>query len=128
MTETPLPWEKAMENLAGEMLPAVQLFLGDRPRLEIPLAPATAGALPAWISVGLPGPLAPHRPEGRFVADPRLPELEVVLRWGQAPAIHRELSVLTVSVGDWSRTLEQDVRHPQRWLVQADPDHRRHWS
>jgi hypothetical protein len=102
-----------------------RLIVGDRPRLEIPL---TAGPLPAWLSVALPGPLAEERPEGRFVLDPRLPESALVLAWGEAPAYPRPLRVLTVTLGEESWVLEQDVHHPGRWLRQAGLEARRHWS
>jgi hypothetical protein len=105
-----------------------RLFLGDQPRLEIPLAPGTPGPLPTWLTVGLPGPLAEPRPEGLLRADPRLPECAITFAWSQVPAVPRALTVLTLAVGGESWVLEQDIRNPQRWLLQADPDHRRHWS
>jgi hypothetical protein len=111
-----------------EARPQAHLFLVDRPRLEIPLTPDTPGALRTWLTIELPGPLADQRPEGRFRADSRLPESEIELHWSQALAVPRALHVLTISVGERSWTLEQDLRHPDRWLAQADPDSRRHWS
>src|SRR5689334_4599698 len=105
-----------------------RLFLLDRPRVEILLSPGESGTLPVWLVVSLPGPMAADRPEGRFRADPRLPESEVELAWGLAPAVPQPLTVLTVTVGDRSWTLHQDPRHPGRWREQADPDARRHWS
>ena len=105
--------------------PRAQLFLFDRPRIEIPLSP---GALPAWLVVALPGPTSGHRPQGRFLADPRIPESEVEFAWGEVPALPKPRVVLTVSVGGQSWTLEQDAHDPGRWLRQAHADRRRHWS
>ena len=102
-----------------------RLFLGDHPRLEIPLD--SGGPLPAWLTVALPGPMAEDRPEGRFLADPRIPESEVLFEWSRASAGARTLSVLTVTAGGRTWTLEQDVRHPSRWIFLTDPDARRHW-
>jgi hypothetical protein len=72
--------------------------------------------------------LSEERFEGRFLADPRLPESAIELHWGKALAVPRALSVLTIAAGERSWTLEQDVRHPERWLAQVDPDSRRSWS
>lgn len=108
--------------------PRIRLCLGDRPRLEIPVQPAPPGALPAWLVVALPSPLAEPRPSGRFRADPRLPESEVALEWSTAPAVGTTLAVLTVTAGDESWTLEQDLRNPGRWLELTHTDLRRHWS
>jgi hypothetical protein len=102
-----------------------RLFLFDRPRVEVPLPPS-AGPLPAWVVVELPGPQSADRPEGRFVADPRLPEVEVALSWSTVPGGARP--VLTVALGDQAWALEQDARDPSRWRLRSDPDHRRHWS
>jgi hypothetical protein len=67
-------------------------------------------------------------PEGSFLADPRLPESEISFAWSKALAVPKALTVLTISVGEDSWILEQDVRHPERWLTVVDPDYRRHWS
>jgi len=107
---------------------AARLLLGDRPRVEIPLTSAGPGALPTWLTVALPGPTSESRPEGRFLADPRLPESAVVLTWGTAPGVPRASATLTVCVGEKSWTLEQDARNPRRWLEQAHSDHGRCWS
>jgi hypothetical protein len=104
---------------------AARLLLGDRPRVEIPLTP---GALPAWLVVALPGPTSESRPEGRLLADPRVPESEIVFTWGEITAVPRSLRTLNVSVGGQSWTLEQDLRNPERWLVHAAPEPGRHWS
>jgi hypothetical protein len=105
---------------------AAKLFLFDRPRVEVRLPQPAAAALPAWVVVELPGPQAKDRPEGRFVADPRLPEVELTLSWGAVPGGTR--AVLTVSLGERTWVLEQDARYPSRWRLRSDPDHRRHWS
>jgi hypothetical protein len=117
-----------MTTNASEARPRPHLFLGDRPRLEIPLTAGEPGSLPTWLVIALPGPTSKERPEGRFLADPRLPESEVVLAWSHALAVPRAVAVLTITVGDESWTLEQDVRHPERWLAQAHSDSKRHWS
>jgi hypothetical protein len=104
------------------------LFLGNRPRLEIPLPPSLPGTLPVWLTVDLPGPQSTERPEGRFRADPRIPESAIEFRWSEALAVPSPVAVLTITVGDESWTLEQDLRHPDRWLAHADADRRRHWS
>jgi hypothetical protein len=106
----------------------VRLLLGDRPRLEIALTPAAPAALPAWLVIALPGPTSETRPHGRFLADPRLPESEVVLRWGETTAVPRGFPVLHVSAGGQSWSLEQDNHNPERWRVQAAPEHGRQWS
>lgn len=74
------------------------------------------------------GLVAAERPEGRFRADPRLPESEFVLRWGTLPGVPRPLSLLTVSVGEQSWNLEQDFSNRERWLHQPDPTRLRGWS
>ena len=102
-----------------------RVFLFDRPRVEVPLPPS-AGALPAWVVVELPGPQSADRPAGRFVADPRLPDVEVVLSWGTVPGGTR--AVLTVVIGELEWLLEQDPRDPSRWRLRCDPDHCRVWS
>lgn len=102
-----------------------RVYLFDRPRVEVPL-PASAGSLPAWVVVELPGPQSESRPEGRFVADPRLPEAELVLAWGTVPGGTR--ATLTVVIGELEWVLEQDPRHPARWRLRCDPDHCRVWS
>jgi len=117
-----------MTTSSADARPRPHLFFGDRPRLEIPLRPSGPGSLLTWLTLDLPGPLAEKRPEGRFLADPRLPESEVVLTWNQALAVPRAVTVLTIVVGDESWTLEQDVRHPERWLAPTHSDSRRHWS
>lgn len=117
-----------MDTSTTNVLPRPHLLFGDRTRLSIPLAAAAAGPLMTWLVVDLPGPTAAERPEGRFRADPRLPESEIVLRWGTTPAVPRRLSVLTVSVGEQSWYLEQDFGNPERWLHQPDPNRLRGWS
>jgi hypothetical protein len=89
--------------------------------LEIPLTPT------AWLTVLLPGPQTEPRPEGRFRADPRIPESEIELHWGEVSAVPRRLTVLTVSAGDTTWTLEQDIRHPERWRSHADAEVHRAW-
>jgi hypothetical protein len=102
-----------------------RLFLGDRPRVEIPL---TNNPVPVWLAVGLPSPLAEPRPAGRFLAEPRLPESEIMLTWGQTPAVPQALAVLAVVVGEQSWTLEQDIHEPERWRELAHHEHGRMWS
>ena len=117
-----------MPTNASEVRPRAHLFLGDRPRLEMPLTSGAPGGLPIWLTIDLPGPMSVERPEGRFLADPRIPESEIEFRWGKALAVPSGLVILTIAVGDQSWTLEQDAHHPERWLAQTDLDHRRHWS
>ena len=105
---------------------AARLFLFDRPRVEVRLPQPDVPSLPAWVVVELPGPQATDRPEGRFVAEPRLPEVELALSWGTVPGGTR--AVLTVSLGGLTWVLEQDPRHPSRWRLRCDPDHCRIWS
>src|SRR5438105_3496512 len=104
-----------------------RLYLGDRPRIEIVLASGTAGP-PSWLAVDLPAPDSEPRLEGRIVADPRIPESEMVLTWSQVPAVPRALIALTVTVGDQSWTLEQDLRNLGRWRFHAEADTHRAWS
>jgi hypothetical protein len=104
------------------------LLLGDRTRLSIPLAPGAASLLQTWLVIDLPSPAAAERREGRFCADPRLLESELVLRWGRRPAVPTPLSLLTVSVGEQSWNLEQDLSNRERWLHQPDPHRLRGWS
>jgi hypothetical protein len=117
-----------MDKSTTNVLPRPHLLLGDRTRVSIPLAPGAAGLLQTWLVIDLPSPAAAERPEGRFCADPRLPESEIVLRWGTMPAVPRPLSLLTVSVGEQSWNLEQDLSNRERWLHQPDPDRLRGWS
>lgn len=105
-----------------------QVVLGDRPRLEIALDPGTPGALQTGLVICLPSPTAEQRPEGRFLADPRLPESDVLFAWSQLAAVPRALHVLTVSTGGETWVLEQDVHHPDRWRLQGHSDHWRAWS
>jgi len=50
------------------------------------------------------------------------------LAWAPVPAVPRPLSLLTVSVGEQSWNLEQDLSKRERWLHQPDPDRLRGWS
>jgi hypothetical protein len=117
-----------MDKTTTNVLPRPHLLLGDQARVCIPLAPGAAGLLQTWLVIDLPSPTAAERPEGRFCADPRLPESEIVLRWGTLPAFPRPLSLLTVSVGEQSWNLEQDLCNRERWLREPDPDRLRGWS
>lgn len=117
-----------MTRHSSEARPRAHLFLGDRPRLEIPLAAAGPGSPPTWLGIGLPRPTAQDRPEGRFLADPRIPESEVVFGWGTSPAVGRALRVLTITFAGETWLLEEDLHDPERWVLQADVDSRRHWS
>jgi hypothetical protein len=120
--------EATTDKSTTNVLPKPHLLLGDRPRVSIPLAPGAAGLLQTWLVIDLPSPAAAERPEGRFCADPRLPESEIVLRWGTMPAVPRPLSLLTVSVGEQSGNLARDLRNRERRLHQPDLDRLRGWS
>ena len=117
-----------MDKSTTNVLPKPHLLLGDRARISIPLAQGAPGFLQTCLVIDLPGPAATERPEGRFRADPRLPETEIVLHWASLPCVPRPLSLLTVSVGGQSWNLEQDLHNRDRWLHQPDPDRLRGWS
>ncbi len=102
------------------------LVLGVRPRVELLLPPDGPGRLASWLAVELPGPQAEERPQGRHLADPRLPESEIVLSWGEMSRPPRTLATLTVSAGGQTWELEQDPHHPGRWRHRDA--HHRHWS
>jgi hypothetical protein len=44
------------------------------------------------------------------------------------PAVPRPLNLLTVSVGEQSWNLEEDLSNCERWLHQPDPNRLRRWS
>src|SRR5260370_36646072 len=81
-----------MDKSTTNVLTRPDLLLGDRPRVSIPLAPGAASLLQTWLVIDLPSPAAAERPEERFCADPRLPESEIVLRWGTMPALPKRNS------------------------------------
>jgi hypothetical protein len=91
------------------------LVLGVRPRLELRLPPDSPRAFATWLVVELPGPQPEERHEGRYLPDPRLPESEIELTWGDAG---RTLAV-TACGRTWH--LEQDADAADRWrLRQTD--------
>jgi hypothetical protein len=110
----------------GEHPTRANLVLGVRPRVELLLPPDEPGAFSTWLVVELPGPQSAERPEGRHLADPRLPESEIELRWGESARPPRTLATLTVIAGGETWELEQDAHHPDRWRLCGDD--RRHWS
>jgi hypothetical protein len=117
-----------MDDCTTDLLPGPYLLLADQARLCIPLARSATIPLQTWLVVELPGPTATEHREGRFCAEPRLPESEIELRWGTSPATPEPLRVLTVSLGDRCWELEQDIHNRKRWLHQPDPDRLRGWS
>lgn len=102
------------------------LVLGVRPRVELLLPPDSPGGLSTWLVVELPGPQDQERPAGRYLPDPRLPESEIELTWGELARPPRTLRTLTVAAGGQTWELEQDPHHPDRWRLTGD--HHRHWS
>lgn len=88
-----------------------ELVLGVKPRLELLLPPGAPGAASTRLAVELPGPQDAERHEGRHLADPRLPESEIELRWGETGR------TLTVSAGGRTWELEPDADQPDQWRL-----------